>query len=74
MSEANPTHPPAATADGFLIGLKRRAEKVFEKLREAPSSLAGSSAREEELALWDCVRRNILDDSSARHTFVEFFF
>jgi hypothetical protein len=73
MSEANPTHPPAATAGGFLIGLKRRAEKVFEKLREAPSSLAGSSAREEELALWDCVRRNILDDSSARHTFVECF-
>jgi hypothetical protein len=73
MSEANPTHPPAATADGFLIGLKQRAEELFEKLQAAPSSLAGSSAREEELALWDCVRRNIMDDSSARYTFVEVF-
>jgi hypothetical protein len=57
----------------FLIGLKQRAEEVFEKLQAAPSSLAGSSAREEELALWDCIRTNILDDSSARHTFVEVF-
>lgn len=72
MSAANPTHPSAASAKSFLIGLKQHAVEVFEKLQTAASSSAASSARKEELELWDCVRRNILDDSSARKTFVEF--
>jgi hypothetical protein len=71
MSAANPTHPPAASAESFLIGLKQHAAEVFEKLQTAASSSATSSARKEELELWDCVRRNILDESSARKAFVE---
>ena len=56
----------------FLCGLKKHAEGVFRELQEAASGAVSQPADGDELALWDCVRRSILDDKSGRLTFIEF--
>ena len=53
-----------APEPGFLAALKNRAEESFQTLQEAASG--PSPADGDELALWDCVRKNILDDSKGR--------
>lgn len=57
-----------------LSGLKNHAEEVFRELQGAASGSVSQPAQchGAELALWDCVRRSILDDKSGRLAFNQF--
>ena len=62
----------SASDSFFLSGLKKHAEEVFRELQEAASGAVSQPADGDELALWDCVRRSILDDKSGRLAFNQF--